>query len=180
PHIGHIKSMESILKEKLVDEIWVFADRSHFRKKLAPLHHREKMLEIALKKINSPKIKQISNNSMSFDVSNPSSLFIYQQFKKHFPEKKFYFIGGSDLLLEIKDWKGGNSVKKIIKFLIVPRAGYPIKFKRHDWLYLSKEIELIASSQIRDWLKEKQYKGKHLSKKVFKYIKQRGLYKIIK
>ncbi|MEA3272954.1 MAG: nicotinate-nicotinamide nucleotide adenylyltransferase, partial [Patescibacteria group bacterium] len=41
PHIGHIKSMESILKEKLVDEIWVFADRSHFRKKLAPLHHRE-------------------------------------------------------------------------------------------------------------------------------------------
>lgn len=181
PHIAHINLIKSILKEGLVDEIWVFANRSHFRKKLVPLRHREKMIKLALETCGSNKIKFVSNSSMSFDVSNPSSLFVYRQYKKHFPNLKFYLIGGSDLLLEIKDWKNGNRVEEEIKFLIVPRAGYPIKFKRPDWLYLSKQIKPnCCSTQIRGCLKQGGCKEKFLSKEIFNYIGAEGLYKTIK
>lgn len=176
PHIGHINSIKSILKEKSVDAIWVFANRSHFRKKLIPLCHREEMVKIALQQIASPKIKFVSNFTMPFEVSNPSSLFIYRQFKEHFPNKNFYLIGGSDLLLELNKWKNPNEVLNIIKFLIIPRRGYPIQTKRGDWLYLSEEIEPACSStEIRNLLKDKNYNGKFLPKKIFDYIKENCL-----
>lgn len=177
PHKAHINLIKAVLREKLVDEIWVFSNRSHFRKKLVPLRHREKMLQLILESISSPNVKFVSNSSMPFDVSNPSSLYIYRQYKKHFPEKDFYLIGGSDLLLETKDWEHGDKVEKIIKFLIVSRAGYPATFKRDDWLYLSKKIKPICSStQIRERLQKGLSIKNLVTSKVEKYIYKNKLY----
>ncbi len=177
PHKAHINLIKSILKEKLVDEVWVFSNRSHFRKNLIPLRHREKMLQIALAPIRSSKVKFVSNASMPFDVSNPSSLYIYRQYKKYFPDKKFYLIGGSDLLLETKDWEGGGKVEDVIKFLIVLRTGYPIKFKRPDWLYFLKDVKPHCSStQIRKMLQEGLSVKKFIIPKVEQYIKKNKLY----
>jgi nicotinate-nucleotide adenylyltransferase len=181
PHMGHINAISSILKENLVDEIFVFANITHYKKNLIPLNHREEMLKLALQEINSPRIKLVSNATMPFEVSNPSSLYIYQQFKKHFPAETFYLIGGSDLLLELDKWKNPEEILKTIKFLIIPRAGYPIKTKREDWLYLPKEIEPACSStKIRNLLKDKNYNGQFLPKNVFKYIKSNCLDKFEK
>lgn len=178
PHIGHVNAIKSILKEKLVDEIWVFVDRSHFRKNLIPLRHRETMVMMALRSIHSPKVRFVSNKSMSFDISNPSSLYVYKKCQKNFPNKKFYLVGGSDLLPELNKWRNSDEIKRAVKFLIVPRSGYPIKFKKNSWLYLSKKIKPITSStQIRTWLKNKNYYGKYLPKKIFSYIQSTRLYK---
>lgn len=177
PHNGHINLIKSILDEKLVDEIWVFSNRSHFRKKLIPLCHREKMLQLALKPVSSSKIKFVSNSSMPFDVSDPSSLFVYRQYKKYFPGEDFYLIGGSDLLLETKDWKNGDKVENVIKFLIVSREGYPVTFKRNDWLYFLKKIKPICSStQIRERLQKRLSVKNLVIPKVEKYINKNKLY----
>lgn len=170
PHLGHLRLSRQLLKNKLVDEVWVIPCRKHsFDKPLLPWKHRWKMVKL----MEEPGIRacDIEKNIPGKNYTIKTVRFL----RRRYPTYKFYWIIGTDIVKteDYKKWKNWPELKKKIKFLVVSRSGYKIKKPKDKCFSLLKNIQgsYISSTLIRRRLKENLPIEHLVPKKIANYLK---------
>jgi nicotinate-nucleotide adenylyltransferase len=177
-HLGHLIAAQEVINSKIVEEVWFIpCYKNAFKEKsFASINHRMKLLKIALKgfkkfkALNIEAIKKTTNYTIN----------TIKELKKKFPEKKFYWIIGSNLIKEFPKWKNAEQILKEVKIIIVPMENFKAKnlgmLKKA--LIVNPSIKTnISSTIIRERLKKGECVEAIIPLNVLNYIKKNQLYK---
>ncbi|MFC1512524.1 nicotinate-nucleotide adenylyltransferase [bacterium] len=178
-HNAHLIIAQACINEFKLDKIiFIPAGAPPHKKKtkISPLQDRYKMVSIALQDNSLFEVSAV-------EISNKKNIYSYQTiayFKKMYPFDKFFFIIGSDSLLNIHTWKKGIKLLDMCNFIVIPRPGYDIKKvkKIHKNVSMLKNIQIsICATDIR----KNRRKGKSIKylvpSEIEYYIKSKKLYK---
>jgi nicotinate-nucleotide adenylyltransferase len=175
-HNSHLKIINEVLNERLVDEVWIVPCGNHvFGKEMTDSKSRIEMIDLAINKNNRIKVKmlEINSNKPSYAIDTVNAM------KSQFPEHKFYFIAGTDIVGDFEKWYRFEELAENVEFILHQRESYSIdggsvmKIKA----VLKSKVDNISSSEIRERIKKNLDVSELLPEKVLDYINKRGLYK---
>lgn len=193
PHLGHKVVADSIIKNKIVDEVWFipvfkhpWADR-YVKHQFAPYDKRVKMLEMSIvaknpkiPNISSKKQQEISANQKVEHYKDVSFTFdTLEYFSKKFPQHKFSWVMGSEYLSRFDDFLKVHPGLLDYQFYIYPRAGYPFmeNLKKNNMIFLYDMPEVTASStQIKELFKHNQNPNDLMLSAVLQFAENNKLY----
>jgi nicotinate-nucleotide adenylyltransferase len=90
---------------------------------------------------------------------------------KKFPEHEFSLIVGSDILLERSRWKSFDVIERMVRVIVINRAGYPCRAEQ------GPVLPQVCSSQIRELLEQGKEIQPFVPIEVYNYIKEKQLYR---
>jgi len=190
---GHIQIAKFVLNNTDIDSVWLMPCYGHCLKTgLIDSLYRYDMCRLAC--LNEPNIKasyyEIVNK---LDGSVFNLLNVLSKDPKMF-QYDFSFIIGADNVVNFNQWRNAEELKKIVRFVTVPRQGTVIpnditwhKNNPHIFLGEKNPVIEVSATEIRillgKWWKEKlsseeikNLNGK-MDAKVLKYIENHSLYK---
>ena len=195
--LGHIEVARYVLNtSRTFDEVWLFPCCSHmFGKEMASPENRVIMCNLA---IHDPRIKVCDyeiRNRLSGETYQTVKLLLEEDFAKN--QYDFSWIIGMDNANVFDTWVNYELLEKMIRFVVVPREGYPMDPKvnwylKQPHIFLAsadKPIMEVSSTEVRSCLEHnwKIYDGsgtwahgnpldRMLDPAVYKYIIANKLY----
>lgn len=155
-HKGHIAIAKTAIAQAVVDQVWFLPSGNHpFKsgKELLTLSKRIELIKIAIGEI--PQLK-ISKHDTNRKKPNYTSKLIKKLYKSY-PEIRFYFIAGYDILEELPKWHNYNWLKKNVNFIIVNRPNIDkdktSQMYSNNFSFIKMAPVDVSSSQIRDLVK---------------------------
>ncbi len=160
PHKGHLGiTKNSIKKFKLESIIWAITKKNPFKKK--PFFSLKKRISLCKKLIkNSKKIKIRSYDQV---VKKSETIYLINFLMNKNKKTDFFFIMGSDNLINFHKWKNWRIIAKKCKIVIFPRRGFNKKsekckaFKelgnRNLYIIRSKMYNISSSKIRKNYLK---------------------------
>lgn len=183
PHIGHALMIENVIRLFDCDEVWVMPSADRRDKKIeVNATDRIQMARIMIKenfqKSKIPiKISDLEIKRSGFTTTYDTIL----ELEKKYPKNKFYFLIGSDSLLDIKTkWVKGKILWDKLNFVVVSRINFemPKNLPSHCEILADKINGLDVSSTFLRELINNGYSGMpYMSKGIAEYIKIHKLYK---
>jgi len=171
-HNSQVSVVDLVLKENLVDEVWLMPCRNHpFNKNLVSEEHRIKMLELTFVNFNKVKINytEINSDKISYTANTIKKL------KKKYSHD-FYFIAGTDAINDIDNWYDSAYLKNSLNFIGIQRQGHYLTIND---LNLEKIINAdlpLSSTEIRKKINEGKPITGLVDSKVEEYILDNQLY----
>ena len=179
-HIGHYEMLSAINELSFIDEIWVLPDNLPPHKEcdfLASDNDRIEMCKIAAADFSKAKVclLEFEREGKSYTYDTVCSL------EQKYPDRKFYFVIGGDMLTSLHTWYRYDELIKKIDFIAFKRKGDKEDFdgalKRllNDGAkitVLPEVITEISSTEIR----QNPYNNKLLPEKIHDYIEKKGIY----
>jgi len=157
PHSGHLHISKIIIKElKLKSLTWIITKQNPFKKK--PYLSESKRI-ILSKKILA-KEKKIFVKIQDNNLQSKSTFDLLYYLKKKNKSLNFYFIIGSDNLIQFHKWKNWKKISSLAKIVVFPRSGYILKafksvaakkLKKEDLIHINAKKINISSSLIRKY-----------------------------
>lgn len=186
-HLGHLSLAEQA-REKLRLDKMIFIPTNlppHKRNKgLTSAEERLDMVSLAIKSHPCFLVSnaEIMRGGLSYSVDTA------REFKRRFPQAQLYFIVGADFLKEISTWKDLPRLKRICKFVVAHRPGYPftppLRSRRAGFEGLSRNMQAIkitpldiSSTGIRKRIKTKKSIRYLVPEEVRSYILRKRLYR---
>lgn len=185
-HFGHLNMALELKEKKGLDAVWFIPSHSPFRveEEMAPAHHRQKMVELALEGIEGFYLCDLE-----LVCSAPSyTIDTLRHIQKCWPCHSFSLLLGEDVLLRFSEWKEVDEIVRLSPLLVAARPASDL-CARMGQLGLSDEIQKvikkgmvstrqleISSTDIRKRLKNHLYCGHLLPWKVLDYISVNQLY----
>jgi nicotinate-nucleotide adenylyltransferase len=173
-HNDHIKIMQELINEKIVDEVWIMPCKKHaFNKELVNGKKRVEMIKLAIEEIEGIKICHI-------ELRSKEKSYTFNTLEKL--RSKYYYefllMVGSDILYEIDKWHDYQKLLKETKFIVFGRKSYPIKPVEGLNIFhlIKEETKNISSTKIREKVKEHKSLEGLVPKPVENYIKKEHLY----
>lgn len=182
-HLGHQIMMEQTLERLNLDKVLLVPTKNPYHKKtdLLDFEDRIKLLtpvrEANDRFIISTIENNISGNSYTFDVIN--------LLKQEYKSSEFYFIMGSDSLLNFSTWYKWKDLIKMTKFIVFKRPNDEnVDDLVSEYRNLGMEIEYfddlqfeISSTYIRNSVKNNKSIRYLVDEKVIGIIESNGYYK---
>lgn len=175
-HKGHKIGIDYLLNNKYLDKIIVIPTMSYWDKNnLTDVKHRIKMLRFY-------ETKNIIINDTLNDYQYTYQ--ILNQLRKEYSNDNLYLIIGADNLEKFHLWKNTEEILNN-KVIVLPRNNidslkYVNKFtKKENFIIIDSFLNIdISSTEIRKYLKEKNYKevDKYLDKTIIDYIVKYKVY----
>ncbi len=155
PHKGHLEISEFSLKKlKLNFIIWAITKRNPLKKKpMISLKNR-----IFLSKNIVGFTKKIKIKSYDHQIRSSETINLIKYLRKKEKKAEYFFLIGSDSLINLHRWKSWKQLPKLCKITVFPRKGYIKKslnskaFKtigKSNFLLLKSKVVNISSSKIR-------------------------------
>ncbi|MGM0369888.1 MAG: nicotinate-nucleotide adenylyltransferase [Bacillota bacterium] len=182
-HNGHLVTAECASYQYDLDKV-VFVPSGNpphkTDKKITDAEDRYSMALLAT--MSNPKFRvsrmEIDRTGLSYTVDT------VRAFKEKYPGAHFYFITGSDAILEIFTWKAPEELLKEVEFIAASRPGYclsqlgqEIYDEYRDNIHLLEIPGLaISSTDIRGRVKEGRPIKYQLPEEVQAYIDKHNLY----
>ncbi|MDY0094945.1 MAG: nicotinate (nicotinamide) nucleotide adenylyltransferase [Candidatus Vecturithrix sp.] len=121
PHICHVFIAQYVLATTDVEQVWFLPCYQHaFGKRLAPFEHRFALCQLAVASFPENRIKVLplerERQGTSWTIDTVRYVI------RKFPDMRFIWIIGSDVLSELDKWKDFDQLQELISFMIVPRA----------------------------------------------------------
>ncbi|MDD5618304.1 MAG: nicotinate-nucleotide adenylyltransferase [Candidatus Omnitrophica bacterium] len=175
-HFGHLVLAEQAYEKLGLDKIIFIPSFYPPHKKNSEIilaSHRYNMVKLAIRK--NPRFEisdiEIKRKGRSFLIDT------LRELKKIYPKAKLFFISGSDVSDQMNRWKSINEIFSLAKFVLAKRPGYRLKkYSKNISVISITELD-ISSSMIRRKIKTHQSIRYLMPLRVYRYIKQRGLYK---
>ena len=176
-HNAHIQMAETALKEFKLDKI-IFVPAyipPHKSNLVASETDRYKMLLYTLKDFNQYEID-------TYELDSKKVVYSYQMLdymRSKYISDDIKMIIGADSFNNLLSWKNSEYIVKEYGFIVFPRPNIKIDINSPYYKYclFSKYVmKDIASTEIRQCLKEKKDISKYVPKQVFEYIKEKNLY----
>jgi nicotinate-nucleotide adenylyltransferase len=181
-HNGHLQLAEGALKLFELDYLYFIPTGKSYHKEVTYLPETEdrlRMLELAIEGYDNFLISDcdIRREGATYTVDTIADM------KKIETDARFFWIMGSDSLLEILKWKDIELIAKRTTFLVALRPGdnkHRVEvfrdtlpgFLEGKVLLFEWPIQNISSNEIKKNMINKKY----LPKKVYEYIRLKGLY----
>lgn len=185
-HNGHIYIAYEALKCLELDKV-IFMPSGN------PPHKQGKNITDAF--LRAEMIKMVIKNEEKFEISgyeiNKTSInYTYETmeyYKQLEPNTQWYFLTGTDCLMELESWKNVDRILNACKFVVFSRAGYYsqdiINQKKYienkynnSILYLNLKAVNISSTKVRNMIKNGIKASRYLPSNVYNTIKVLGLY----
>lgn len=171
-HNGHVKIIKTILKENIVDKIFIMPTDDYWNKKInLSFEERKKAISISLKRrVN--KNKYIIDEELS---KYQYTYLIFRDLKKIYPKDEFYLIMGGDNVLNFDKWK---NYKELLEnpLIVINRRNDNLEEsikKLNPKKYYLLEIEGISdisSTFIRDNIDDYSKIKKMINEETYKYV----------
>jgi nicotinate-nucleotide adenylyltransferase len=124
-HNAHLQIARTILKRFKPDKIIFIPCNIPYHKKhqkLIRANHRLEMTRLAVQ--DEPRFKvsdiEIKKGGKTFSITTIKTLK-----KEYHPATRFYFIIGSDSLIDLPRWYKVKELVRLCKFITIARPGYP-------------------------------------------------------
>src|SRR4030095_7263666 len=164
PHVGHVAVAKHLIDSQAFDEVWVLPGFQHpFEKELTDFEERFPLCRLAFEAL-SPCLK-VSEAEKEAQSPKGFTVDLLRYLRKKFPKHRFFWVMGTDLQRESKQWKDFGEIKKLAELYPIPRKGY------EDSLFPE-----VSSTELRRALQEKRDVSKLIPSKVFEEIRRKGLY----
>jgi len=176
PHIGHLIIAQSVAEEfSLKKIIFIPSYNPPHKSRYSRYDVRYKLTEMAIK-----DNKRFSISDIERRISGKTyTLEVIKRLKQEI-KGELYLIIGSDQWQEFNNWQSPGQLIQECKIIIVPRPNYQID-KPYD---TAKKVLIshaplldISSTQIRRLIKKNLNAQYLLPQVVYKYIKNKRLYK---
>lgn len=172
PHYGHVRLVEHLLSERLVDRVLVVPVYFHaFHKKMESFEARLHMCHAAFSAIMGAEVSSIESQ---LPVPN-YTLYTLEAIRKAWPQAHLRLVIGADVLDELDRWHRVEEVKRLAPPLVLGRAGV-----------ISNEAPVpilpdISSTQVRRCLADRETLPREellqlVPEKVLTWIEQEQLY----
>lgn len=183
-HEGHIALCDYLVKEGVVDEVWLIRSplnplKAHSADALAPDEDRQKMLELAIAGHQRLRVCCIEDT-----LPRPNySVNTLQALQKLFPGEEFYLIVGMDNWLIFDRWRAYDTILKDFHLIVYPRPGYKqetveaLKEQTAHVQFVEAPQYDISSTEIREAIARNE-RPKLTDPQVLSYIKEKALYTI--
>lgn len=156
PHYGHLSiSKISLKKLKLNYVMWAITKKSPFKKKaVIPLDKRIKLSKNIVK-----NHKKIIIKSFDEQIKSSKTINLIKYLKKKNKKTEYFFLIGSDNLINFHKWKSWKQILKQSKIVVIPRRGFIQKSlnskayrgkEKSKFLLLKSKMVNISSSKIRE------------------------------
>ena len=157
PHKGHLKIAKIAINKLSLNELyWCVTKKNPFKSRtffsLSNRIKKSKLLTARVKKIKIKYFERLIKSNNSIDLIK----YLSKQTKKN----EFFFIIGSDNLINFDKWKNWRLLTKLTKIVVFSRKDYDIKVKKSAIIKKVKKIIFIknkhiniSSTQIRKKLK---------------------------
>ncbi|MFD2630895.1 nicotinate-nucleotide adenylyltransferase [Oceanobacillus kapialis] len=173
PHLGHLMIAEEVREKLGLEEVWFIPSYSP--------PHKEDLGTTAVDRMNMVKCA-IHNNAFfkvnTIEVDTPGKSYTLDTIKRlreDYPNYKFYFIIGADMVEYLPYWQGIDTLVELVQFVGVKRAGSSLNT---DYPVVTVEIPGIdiSSTELRDRVKENRQITYLTTEPVQAYIKENQLY----
>ncbi len=176
-HLGHTFLAKEVLKKLVLDKvIFVPAASAPLRqeKVSAPGEDRYQMLKLAVGDKVSFEVSriEIDRGGVSFTVDTLEALKGSLQ-----KEDELFFIAGSDVSCELSGWKDFDKICKLAGFILVKRPDFQPSDCPKGVTVIDIKALNISSSKIRKLIRNNRSYNKLVPDKVYRFIKEKGLYK---
>ena len=158
---GHIELARFVLARADLNEIWVMPCYNHLLKNtLVSSSHRLNMCNIACQYFANIK-------ESDYEIVHELDGSVYNLFDCLFRDKSmmyfdFSFIIGTDNVLNFGEWKNPEELKKLARFITVPRQGVNVPlyidwYKKSPHMFLDEKDPIIdvSSTEVRKLLGER-------------------------
>lgn len=174
PHIWHYWIAKQVIESiKTIDQVWYLPD---FANALRPIV-ASSADRLAMIKFLETERQKVSTMAIDRGKTTYTIDIVYQLIKEG--RNTHYWIIGSDLIDEFNKWRNCHKLSKLIKFLVFPREGYPIKSLPQN--FYPVEGNLITSNISSSYIRRRVNEGLSIKGLVFpeveEHIKKRNLYK---
>lgn len=182
PHIGHLDIAREAKSRFGLEKVFFvpsFTPPHKDPKAVLDSRHRAEMVKLLIQGTQDLIFSdyEISKKTVSFSIDT------IRYFETEFPDTRFYFIIGSDSFYSIDTWKEHSQVLKLIDFIVYERKGSPKekvmkKFPGQENIFwIENRYIHLASSDIREKIKQGISCTEDLGEKVCRYIMENKLYK---
>jgi nicotinate-nucleotide adenylyltransferase len=160
PHSAHVQIAEHLLKSKKYDEIWVIpAERHPWKPTEADFEDRWQMCRLAFAPLG-PRVRILEDDR----GASGYTVDLVRRLHQAHPDRRFTFVGGTDLKKEFAKWKDPEVLHEFLVFEFLPRP--PERSPFPD----------ISSTEIRRRVKNRLPIGELVPKAVEEYISRKKLY----
>lgn len=182
PHIGHYEMLSALEKRPEIEEIWLMPDRIPPHKVcdfLADDSDRIEMCRIIAKDFKKARLclAEFEREGKSYTYDTVT------EFLKKYPDKKFIFVCGGDMLISFDKWYRYEELMKMLPFTVFRRtdtdnAEFDLKAAEFSEMgmeitVMSEVITAVSSSYIRNNFEKSR---DLVPEKIYNYIKDRGIY----
>ncbi|MBQ2286788.1 MAG: nicotinate (nicotinamide) nucleotide adenylyltransferase [Acutalibacteraceae bacterium] len=182
PHIGHLRMLEALEGKSDIDEIWLMPDRIPPHKVcdfLATDDDRINMCRLLISGLKKTKICLIeferTGKSYSYDT--------LKLLKQKYPERRFTFVCGGDMLISFDKWYKYEELLKEVPFTVFRRTetdkdGFDKAVLKYSEMGMKitvcdDDVPEVSSSFIRNNIEKS---ADFLPEKVYKYIVDGRIY----
>lgn len=171
-HKGHTSIAEYVLERGIADRVWLVVSPHNPLKspeQLAPFEDRISMVRIATRHND-----RLVPCDIEKDLPTPSyTVHTILYLKESYPQHDFFVLAGSDIATQLHLWYKVEQLRKMVQFLIYPRA--------EAEAYCTPEMTdapryNIDATSIREAYSKGAIKVSNIDSAVEYYIKNRGLY----
>lgn len=124
-HIGHVALCDYLVREGVVDEVWLIRSplnpfKTGAANTLAPDSDREAMLRLAVEGHEGLEVCTIED-----DLPRPNyTINTLHALEEQYPEHEFHLIVGADNWLAFDRWRAYDEILERYHLVVYPRPGY--------------------------------------------------------
>lgn len=178
-HVGHISLVEYIVKQNIVDQVWLIRSPQNPLKVNSSLlsdEHRAEMLRLATKGRQGLSISTIEDN-----LPKPNyTINTLRALQEEYPDEEFYLIIGADNWDIFDKWKDWDIIIRDFHLIVYPRPGYEYPEIDQESFPTVQVVDApqfdLSSTEIRDLIKEGEPITGYVDEKVEEYIIANNLY----
>ena len=182
-HIGHTSLAQSLVEQKIVDEVWLLVSPLNPLKQSAnpDILDYDERLHIASLATESATGIRVSDFERTLPVPSYTVSTLAELSKAH-PQHTFHLIIGADNWQDFHKWYKWEDILQSYPIIIYRRPGYELDttgeaFKSAKSIAIADTpLYDISSTQIRQAIRQGQTPSEWLAPNVAEYIKERGLY----
>ena len=175
PHIGHLSIIQSCIVESQ-QFVLIPTKQSPFKDHipLASAHHRIRMLELLISKIDHPIIID------DWEINNPAPNYTYEtvrHLQRDYPQSNLFMVIGGDQLTYFHKWKNYKEIMDLVRIVAFNRDNN--QYKSPDGMQISWLADFqvdISSTAIREKIIDGYLPSNDLTPEVLEYIQSNHLY----
>lgn len=182
PHIGHYEMLKALERSPEIEEIWLMPDKIPPHKVCDFLARDEDRIEMC--RLIAKDFSKVRLCLAEFEREGKSYTFdTVTEFLKKYPNKKFTFVCGGDMLISFDKWYRYEELMKMLPFTVFRRTdtvnaefdrmAEKLTLQGMKITVMSEVITAVSSSYIRNNFKKSR---DLLPDKIFDYILDRGIY----
>lgn len=185
PHLGHLLMAQQAIERFELEKVLLIPTKNPYHKKTQDLDYNIRFQMAQLEAKDNPKFElssvenDISGKSYTYDVVN--------LLRKEYSDTSFYFIMGSDSLINFETWYKSNELIHMMNYIVFKRPedediGYLISNYKDKGMALEyvEDVQVeISSSFIRKSVNEGKSIKYLVTDKIETYILENNLYEDI-